>query len=605
MRVRFFLYLILIWTSLVQLSCESQTKNSILIIAVDNLGFDDINCFKENTAVKSGIKLLCDEAIRYTHAFTTSTMSVPSLASLMTGHYPIQHGVRHNGTPALSPTIMTNSKTAVQLNYRTAFFSGGAPVLRKTGLSQGFEIFDDHIQPSEQFLFRPFSKTLGQFENWIKNEVDTKQFYSIIYAPDLLFTKMPTTSESGEARNLTYESQVEELDANLYRLFEFLKQEKLWNNTTIVFTGLHGYNNPNRENEIQPINLHSENTQVALFVKPQHKPRETEMQWKVDRNVSLADIGATIFTLLGEKNIPTGSTAFPVYSLHESFKKAQPNWPEDRWLLIESAWTNWHGWGGIRAAIVAGHDLFINDEHPYFFNTLTDRLEQSPLAMDNAIQEKYRHFSDELTQLGYSKWKMPSQLMPKIYEAFYLQRQRQDQSQNIQYLTKKIALENKISIYAGWAAQLALDNKDWKTLQELGRVFKNANWRYIAEKNLNVQTSTTDPCLSLLNKKTRDQSVIKKCSDQSLIDLLAWIQAEADKNKIEQTKSKFEQSWNFRRLEKFIIYTNISIGRIWDISELKEQGPALIELALALPEMQKLRQQIRADVRSPEAKFFE
>ena len=67
----------------------------MLVIAVDELTATDVICSQDDSP-RSGFQLLCNESVRFTHAFTPSTLTVPALASLLTGHYPIQHRVRHN-----------------------------------------------------------------------------------------------------------------------------------------------------------------------------------------------------------------------------------------------------------------------------------------------------------------------------------------------------------------------------------------------------------------------------------------------------------------------------------------------------------------------------
>src|ERR1700744_4519468 len=95
-----FLLLTLLATSLVQLSCQSTSKPSILVIAVDDLTVTDILCNEETAkSYRSGFEILCQESVRFTHAFTPSTLSVPALASMLTGLYPYQNKVRNNGSP--------------------------------------------------------------------------------------------------------------------------------------------------------------------------------------------------------------------------------------------------------------------------------------------------------------------------------------------------------------------------------------------------------------------------------------------------------------------------------------------------------------------------
>src|SRR5690606_23654454 len=106
------LILLLTVMSLVQISCKTTDRKSVLVIAVDELTFMDITC-RQDDAEKSGFQLFCNESVRFTHAFTPSTLAVPALSSVLTGLYPLQHKVRHNGGPGLAAEFETVAEMAL------------------------------------------------------------------------------------------------------------------------------------------------------------------------------------------------------------------------------------------------------------------------------------------------------------------------------------------------------------------------------------------------------------------------------------------------------------------------------------------------------------
>jgi hypothetical protein len=105
--------------------------------------------------------------VRFTHAFTTSTQAVPALSSVLTGELPSATGLRDNGTGFLSAKWETAAEIAVASGFKTLFLSGGSPVIGRTGLSQGFEIFDDYIQPTVDRVFRPLKDSAKMLGNWL------------------------------------------------------------------------------------------------------------------------------------------------------------------------------------------------------------------------------------------------------------------------------------------------------------------------------------------------------------------------------------------------------------------------------------------------------
>jgi len=107
--------------------CELTRDNqpSVLVIAVEGLSFETVGCDAEEF---EGLKDFCEESVRFSHAYTPSDMSQASMASLLTGLYPFDHGVRHNGDNFLSARFRTLAEGALARHYRTLFVSGGPPI---------------------------------------------------------------------------------------------------------------------------------------------------------------------------------------------------------------------------------------------------------------------------------------------------------------------------------------------------------------------------------------------------------------------------------------------------------------------------------------------
>ncbi|WP_413583357.1 sulfatase-like hydrolase/transferase [Bdellovibrio sp. HCB288] len=587
--------------SLVQIGCQSSDKSSILVIAADNFAVSDVNCSSDgHSGTKSGFQLLCNESVRFTHAFTTSTLSSPALGSILTGLYPYQHKVRHNGGPGLAAEIELASEAAVYQNYRTSFFTGGAPVFRRSGLNQGFELFDDSINPGFSNLYRPFKKSAENFMQWLRHDVGNEPYFSVLYAPDLQFTNTVTTTELGETRNLSFESQVDEFDESLYELITQIKSARRWENTTVILVGLSGHNNGDRRDrrDFPTLNLNSENTQVALLIKPAQKKKKGDepIYWKADQNVTLADVGKTLFELLGESVVENDGGDFPVHSLTGVLKSPEANWSEDRPFPIESAWALWRNAGPLRVAVISQHVLYINDEVPKLYNTLVDRMEATPLPLlqqsllptTNRLQSliKKNQFpaytplnSEWLAKLSipYNRWTRPDQ------EPLLLR--------DLKRLGNNHAYKN-LNIL-NWTAQVSLNQRDWETLKNLGIKNGVSVWQYVGEKNLNAKNpKTSDPCIELLTSKEVDATRMKNCNDPLFLDLVDWLRADVRGLAKDSQRKKFERSFKNYMLDQEIQRNNIALGLIWDTSRENLYAPSRAELALHLPENAKIRTQV-------------
>jgi len=575
----------------------------VLVIAVDELTATDVICSQDDSP-RSGFQLLCNESVRFTHAFTPSTLTVPALASLLTGLYPFQHRVRHNSGPGLAPELEIVSEVALTQDYRTSFFSGGAPVFRRSGLNQGFELFDDNIVPNFKSLFRSFNKNAEMFAQWLKQDVGDEPFFSVIYVPDLLFTTTETVSYLGETRNLSFESQMDELDESLYELFTLLKEEQRWDKTTVLVVGLNGHTSNDRPNEISPLNLHGENTQVALFIKPaQIKKRDEAIHWKIDQNVNLVDVGRTLFELLGESIVENDAASFPTHSLLEVLKSPNATWPEDRPLLLESGWALWRKAGPLRTAGISSHVLFINDEKPLLYNTLVDRLEMNPLPL---LQESILPTTQKLQNLMH-KHQFPSfaplsaEWNAKLSLSFSRWMRLDQEDQLLKDLKRLSASQPRSLDLLNWTAQIALNRKDWETLRQLGAKNKVSVWQYVGERNLNMKTTKMqDACFYLLSGKTLEAEQLKNCGDPLFLELIDWVRSEDRGLSRDAQRKRFERSFRNYMLDQLIQRTNIAAGFIWDTARDNIFAPSRTELALSLPELAKARASVYKSLQSEE-----
>jgi hypothetical protein len=589
--------LLVLATSLVQTSCQPSSSPSVLVIAVDDLSVLDILCNEDMTnASRSGFEILCKESVRFTHAFNPSVLAVPTLSSILTGVYPFQHRVRNNGQPGLDPQFATVAEVALTKNYRTAFFSGGPPVWRKSGLNQGFELFDDNIIPTRQSLYRPFSASTKSLMQWLRQDVGHSSFFAMMYVPDLIFTNTVTLNEFGEARNLSHESQLDELDSNLFQLFSDLKSSHRWNSTTLVVVGLNGHTSDDRPGELTPMNLHSENTQVALFVKPAQKVRDEALQWKIDRNVSLVDLGQSLFDLVGAESNPNKPVGvFPVLSLKQLVQHKQMEWPENRLILMESDWAQWRGFSNRRSAVLSNHTLLIYDKEPQFFNTLTDRLETNPVRGTEMSSDERNQILAALDAVEGEPWQgLDKDIFRKYTPGFYRWLRLDQKASLLRDLKARASGKTPDADTLRWAALLAFELKDWNSLKALGQKAEQPFWQFVSERNgaagpVTHFNMSQDSCLRLLEAPKLDSTDIKKCDNLLFLDFIDWQRADLRNLSRDTQRRRFERAYLNYLVDQNIKEGNLATTLIWDVSTKSQVGPELVDLVLSLPEYQKQR----------------
>lgn len=589
---------VLSWIGIVlasQTSCsfKSAIQPSVLVIMVESLGFGSFAC-DGSTAVdhESGLQTFCDESVRFTHAYTTSLMSQAAVASILTAQFPYQHGVRHNGFHFLSAKTKTVSEEALSRNYRTSFFSGGPPIWRKSGFNQGIEVFDDHIHPSFDRLYRPAHEVSDIFLSWQENEAPRGRFLSFLYFADLQFIDVPTTNELGEMRDSSYRSQLAEVSESLDNLIKELKRRKVWDSTDVILVGLNGSIPDSRDDEVPSTNLFSERTRVALMIKPARKRRDGPFNWKIDSNVSLADVGATLFDIVGYPK--TRSMSFPeVVSLRTALKGPEPDWPEERLMLSESAWSSWRGYGGIRAAVRKGSFLHINDTRPLLFDTLTDSLEISPLPLSDRRYDVLRsELSGFLEQASFEAWKPLDHLVAdKMELARELWRSRSPSVEMREGLKSLSSRYPKDEQLLGWRAIWALRTDNWAELKAAaGKSDLRPLWWYVAARNSGEKTELpNDPCLGFLKANGKSWQVPRDCTSEGFAELMRWRDESLESSERTSAMEAFFKIYGVQALSVKIAEQNHVNGLAWDTSLAFLEAPSFVDLVLALPEMKKYR----------------
>ena len=568
-------------------------NQSVLVIAVDSLKYDDITCENE-TEGESGFKKFCEDSIRFSHALTTSVLSTPALSSLLTARYPYEHGLWHNGQQFLSASVETIAERAVTKGVRTGFFSGGPPVWRKTGLAQGFEHFDDYISLSVNRLYRTAGKNVDLFFQWLDSRVNGDSFFGLLYFPDIQFNRLSTKDNQGQLRARTVDAQIEAIDEALFDLYEELLERDLWHKTHIILVGLNGRATQQRPQELEPYNLFSENIRVPLFIKPVSKRRDRTINWNVDANVNLVDVGTYIAEVLGvSESVPRRRLAEPI-SVLERVESQRSTWPSGRPLLVESGWPYWRLNSLARFAVVKDEKLVIYDNPVQAYNIWSDRFQVSPLD-----EEQYEDIEAELgsflSRMGFGYFKHPPKdLLDKYLIAFDLWGYEKPSRETLIELESfSHGHEEDYEIHQ-WRAYWAVKLKKWKLLKKVAKDVDSPLLRYVANKNLGKGKAVfpADPCFSLLNEDLAPVKVLnefRKCDDELFRFFVAWTKAEGGASGESTFKRNFLIKWNRHVIARRALELNWANGLVWDTSTSSYLGPSLVELAWSLPEYESYR----------------
>ena len=76
-----------------------KIKPNVLIILTDDMGYGDISCYNKNQIKTPNIDQLATEGVRFTDFYVPTPYCAPSRATLLTGRFPLRHGMVQNPAP--------------------------------------------------------------------------------------------------------------------------------------------------------------------------------------------------------------------------------------------------------------------------------------------------------------------------------------------------------------------------------------------------------------------------------------------------------------------------------------------------------------------------
>src|SRR3954451_3924748 len=147
-------------------------RQNFLLVTIDSRRTDALGCYGGPAATPALDRLAAD-GIRFEFAHAHAVTTLPSHASILTGSYPFQHGIRDNSGYRLAPTSRTMATLLGQAGYATGAFVAAFPLHSRFGLNQGFDVYDDRFgetrDPTEFVMpERPATAVVPLAREWIR-----------------------------------------------------------------------------------------------------------------------------------------------------------------------------------------------------------------------------------------------------------------------------------------------------------------------------------------------------------------------------------------------------------------------------------------------------
>jgi arylsulfatase A-like enzyme len=149
---------------------DGSRRPNVLIVLVDALRRDHLGAYGYPLPTSPAIDAFAAGSVRFDRAYSHSTWTKPSVATLFTSVYPEQHGLGRVGfedesgfrTDVLPKRLVTVAERFRRAGYLTGKFGTNVHIQKKTGFGQGFDEF------FSQRLVTAFDLN-GIFQEWLEN----------------------------------------------------------------------------------------------------------------------------------------------------------------------------------------------------------------------------------------------------------------------------------------------------------------------------------------------------------------------------------------------------------------------------------------------------
>jgi len=359
---------------------RSETVSRVVLVTFDTTRADHLGCYGAAGDPTPNLDRLAADSVLFEQAVATVPTTLPSHATIFTGLYPQDHGIRYNLFYRLPPEAETLAETLKAGGYSTAGIPGSRIVSASFGLNQGFDTYLDVRETADpdpdqpvRSMSRPAGEVVDLALEWLGTH-DREPAFLWVHFYDPHWPYSPPFPHSDRFRDRPYLGEIAYADAQFGRLLDRLLGDPQWERTVLIVAGDHGEGLYDHGERWHTMLLYETTQRVPLIVRaPGARPA------RVARPVGLADLMPTILDLAGIEG-PRGLRGI---SLRPALEGGDL---PDRPIYFESlAGSLVYGWAELRGLRYGPWKLIDSDE-PELFDLDADPGEQRNLAATETMR---------------------------------------------------------------------------------------------------------------------------------------------------------------------------------------------------------------------------
>lgn len=243
-----------------------EKPRNLLLITVDTLRPDRLGVGGNERRTSPAIDRLAAEGLTFSRAYSQAGWTLPSVATLLTGRYPRDHGAIRFDT-RLKASLPTLASTLADQGYDTRAFVSHVVLRRRSGLAHGFGAYDDSVldvghphkvstaEPLTEAAITSLDSIVEPFFLWVH-----------YFDPHSNYLKHPEWDHFGSRPIDRYDGEIAHTDRQIGRLLEEFQRRDLDPDTVVVFTADHGETFRERQGRFH-FTHHEEVIRVPLIVR--------------------------------------------------------------------------------------------------------------------------------------------------------------------------------------------------------------------------------------------------------------------------------------------------------------------------------------------------
>ncbi len=256
---------VLLIATLVSCTVEEPLPSSGVLITVDTTNAGALDVYGKNRGFTPAVSKLATEGLTFDRAYTTAPITLPAHTSMLTGLYPLRHGVRENGLMRLSPQAETLAERAHEAGFQTAAFVSAMVLAKTYGLDQGFDVYEGPRQHTQRIgagiTERRSNEVTDAALAWLQQRDKGRPFFLWVHYFDAHAPYEPPPKFLQMTGGNNYLGEVAAMDVDIGRLLQALDEEVGKDKLMLALVADHG----------ESLDRHGESSHGAFCYNPTTK----------------------------------------------------------------------------------------------------------------------------------------------------------------------------------------------------------------------------------------------------------------------------------------------------------------------------------------------